>query len=452
MSWRIERVGILAMVALLVLFVLITPQTLATTADGEADDSLAADGGDSAESATEEEAATQPPPSKSQKKLEVHGFLTQGYATSSYLDVPEGTASPTFQEVTFGIPEEGTFKYRVLALQFRYQITPDDLMVIQLSSEEAGNSPIVAAKDDIELDWAFYERRITDTLRLRVGRVRIPVGIYNEIRDVGTVLPFYRPPASFYDDGASNTETLDGLLLDKSFLPASSWNFDLSLYGGESEVLQLDAFDPSIGSIARIEDAYGAQLWLNTPVSGLRVGFNLTSRRFTGGLWHTPGGLWYDPQEGDSPPRLTDYGVSIDASFTRFVFRAEYQDADFVIYMPLGAIDLQPHRYYGQVGVLPTLKFNIWLQYEVSNTKPISDFYVGGKGAERTLREDLGISFNYLFAPNVVLKAEYHEYEENAGMMFPVPSPDSPFGFFMQEDKLNQPNGKYSILSLSVSF
>ncbi len=447
---RTDRIGILPMAALLVLFVLVAPQTFGTTAEGEAEDSLASDGADSAEpAATAEEAATQPPPSRPQKKLEVHGFLTQAYATSDYLAVPEDFASPTFQEITFGIPEEGTFKYRLLALQFRYQITPKDLMVIQLSSEAAGNSPVVAAKDDIELDWAFYERRITDTLRLRVGRVRIPVGIYNEIRDVGTVLPFYRPPASFYDDGAANTETLDGMLLDKSFLPATSWNFDLSLYGGESEVLQLDANDPSVEGIARIEDVYGAQLWMNTPVSGLRFGLSLVSRRFVGGVWH-------NPSVGQRPPRLTDLGVSIDASFTRFVFRAEYQDAEFVIYVPFGPttqpIDLQPYRYYGQLGVLPTLKFNIWLQYEVSHTEPMADFFVGGKGAARNLREDLGVSFNYLFAPNVVLKAEYHEIEENGVRPWIVPAPDSPFGILILEEKVNQPNGSYAILSLSVGF
>ncbi len=144
--------------------------------------------------------------------------------------------------------------------------------------------------------------------------------------------------------------------------------------------------------------------------------------------------------------------ASVDASFSRFAFRAEYQDADFSIFIPLGLIDLQPSRYYLQAGVFPTSKLNIWLQYENNKVKPIADFYVGGKGAARDMRQDLGVSFNYFFAPNLVLKAEHHEIEDNAVNMYPVPAPGSPLGFLMQEDVVNYPNGSYSILSLSVSF
>ena len=70
-------------------------------------------------------------------KLSIHGFLTQAYATAEF-----SKGGPTPDEVTLGIPEDGTFDYRVLALQFRYDITPEDTMIVQFSSRSLGASPI----------------------------------------------------------------------------------------------------------------------------------------------------------------------------------------------------------------------------------------------------------------------------------------------------------------------
>ena len=128
----------------------------------------------------------------------------------------------------------------------------------------------------IELDWAFYERRLADNTSIKVGRVQIPLGIFNEIRDVGTILPFYRPPFVMYREGTFTSETVDGVVLSHTFAAESDWSLDFDVYGGEWELVETDfQVETAEPFIARAEDAWGVQLWLNTPLSGLRFGLAL---------------------------------------------------------------------------------------------------------------------------------------------------------------------------------
>ena len=153
-----------------------------------------------------------------------------------------GLISPTVDEVVLGIPEDGTWDYRILALQFRYAISEKDTFIVQFSSRSLGESPINDLEDEIELDWAFYQRKLGDSTRLKIGRVQIPFGIFNEIRDVGTILPFYRPPYVFYQEGSYTSETVDGIVLSHIFATESESSLELNLWIGEYEFIEINPF------------------------------------------------------------------------------------------------------------------------------------------------------------------------------------------------------------------
>lgn len=385
--------------------------------------------------------------SKALSKLEVHGFMTQAWATTNFvggrLPNPDGSeAGPTFDELALGISDDGTFDYRTMALQFRYQMTDKDIVVIQLSSRSLGESLISDVEDEIELDWAFYEHRITDNTSVKVGRVQIPLGIFNEIRDVGTILPFYRPAFAFYREGTFTSETVDGVLLSHTFWPESDWSLETDVYIGEWDYFEFSPFDQAL-TIAN-NKGYGGQLWLNTPLPGLRLGFGGHKRKTTGGaegISRQIGG------EDD----FDDIYASIDANLSRFVFRAEYREfAGEAAPNPLfgGA----PFRgvipfWYAQIGVHASEKVRVFAQYE--NEKSRGSSPVLAEPFDTTLREDFGIAINYLFSPNVVLKAEYHEVEGEDLSFLPV---FGPAGFQLQPVNFQLDSGDYSILSLSVSF
>ena len=381
-------------------------------------------------------------------KLTVHGYLTQAYAEAKFSE--GGFANPTAEEIIFGIPEDGTFDYRTMAIQFRYEATPKDIMIVQLSSRSLGDSPINDTEDEIELDWAFYERRLTNYTSLKVGRVQIPLGIFNEIRDVGTVLPFYRPPFVIYREGSFTSETVDGLALAHTFNPDGAWSIDFDVYGGQYELLEANSFTPTDPpAIATAEDVIGFQLWLNSPFDGLRFGASGQVRDVTGG------------QEGLFRPfgkatRLETLQLSFDLNLEQFVGRVEYRiddaDPDEVFF---GA---RFDAYYVQLGYHPAAvpKFRIYAQAEFLDVSQDSEDFIPPFGVPATrdldtsLRQEYAVALNYFFSPSVVLKAEHHfDVDSDQLTLMPIFTPTGPA---LQPLVRTAEGGEYTIISLSASF
>ena len=373
------------------------------------------------------------------EKFQFHGFMTQAYAVGSYTD-----QGPTPDEIIVGISEDGTTDYRFLALQFRYEISDSDLLVVQLSSRSLGDSPINLVEDDIELDWAFYERRLADNTSIKIGRIQIPLGIFNEIRDVGTILPFYRPPYIFYREGSFTSETVDGLLLHHSFFRDSDWSLDADAFYGEYELVEQATFVPEdVPALATAEDVRGVQFWLNTPLSGLRFGLGGQKRSVTGGQE-----MIFRPVGGATD--FDDWYASAELLNDKFLVRLEHRELRAVIDSPFfGFKSEAPNSIsWAQVGYFFTEKIHAFLQWETSEVTNKSDAFTRDATIED--RRDTGISINYRFSSNVVLKAEYHKVYEEELSFDPVFLPDGQ----VLLDPIVTPsdNGSYSIISLAVSF
>jgi hypothetical protein len=272
-------------------------------------------------------------------KLAVHGYLTQGYAASDGHQV-------------VGIPHNGTFDYRRAALLFRFKGTPNDAFVVQLADRELSESPIDDVSHGIQLDWAFYERRLGSKTTMRIGKTPIPMGIFNETRYVGTLLPFYRAPLGFYQEGTFTCETLNGLVLTRMITPASQWKLSGSVFGGGFDYLQagtvVDSSHPNpqyLVTEAAVKNLLGAQLWLQTPLSGLRLGLG-GERRDDYGAFDGASASTHDTH---------DWWASVDGSFDRLTARAEYRGFTF------NEGTIHARTYYGQVGfrILESLTINV---------------------------------------------------------------------------------------------
>ncbi len=398
---------------------------------------------EAAEDGASQEAAPAPATAGPMDKLQVHGFLTQSYATADF--AKGGFSSPTSDEIFLGIPEDGTSEYRNLAIQFRYEVSPKNVMVVQFAHRRFGDSPFNEIADEVELDWAFYEHRFRDNTSIKVGKVQIPFGIFNEVRDVGTVLPFFRPAFVFYREGTFTTETVDGLVFSHTFAPQSDWNLEFDIYGGGWDLVEQPANVPTRVIEARAEDAFGTQLWVNTPVSGLRFGAGGQRYSVEGGALRRPG----------EKTTWTDWHASIDAVFDRWVARAEYRELDFPInFVPSPAFgtvlsDTLYTAYYLQFGVNATEKLAFYVQGEFSDLEQASRRFTGPLVTEG-FRDDVGFAVNYAFLPNVVLKAEHHQVDLNQpGFAGAVPTPE---GLKLVPRTRKATDGSYSIVSLSASF
>ncbi|MBF0193736.1 MAG: hypothetical protein HQL71_04220 [Magnetococcales bacterium] len=114
--------------------------------------------------------------------VEVHGFLSQGYMHSSHYD---------FLTDSNG----GTARFNEFGVNFMYDFNDDLRAGMQIVSRDMGyledNSP--------KIDWAFADYHYKDWLGLRLGKVKIPLGIYNDVLDVDAARSQIVPPMSVYN-------------------------------------------------------------------------------------------------------------------------------------------------------------------------------------------------------------------------------------------------------------
>ncbi|HEV7703782.1 MAG TPA: hypothetical protein VGO46_05785 [Gemmatimonadaceae bacterium] len=347
-------------------------------------------------------------------RLAIHGYLTQGYAVAD-------------SHQLVGIPHSGTFDYRRAALLFRFKGTPKDAFVVQLANRELGDSPIDDFTSEVQLDWAFYERRLGSKTTLRIGKAPIPMGIFNETRYVGTLLPFYRAPLGFYQEGTFTSETLNGLVLTRLITPGSRWKLSGSLFGGGFDYLQAGTIvtpgdtNPSYTvTRAKVKNLLGAQLWLQTPLTGLRVGLGGERRDDYGA---------FDGATSDTHG-THDWWASVDGNFERLSARAEYRQFAF------NSGTIHATTYYGQIGyrVLEALTVNV--QRDVMDVR----YVIPGGELELPYSRDNALGIDYAFASNIVGKFEIHA-ARGLGAEEPL---DVLAGRAVQEN--------YLIASLSVSF
>lgn len=360
--------------------------------------------------------AISPAPSSAQglpDRLIIHGYLTQGYAT---------TNGP----MILGIPNDGTFDYRRVALLFRFKATPNDAFVVQLANRRLGESLINDFTPEVQLDWAFYERRLGDNGTLRIGKAPIPMGISNETRFQGTLLPFYRVPFGFYSEGGFTSETLNGVIFTRKLNPGAVWLLTGSLFAGEFDYLQaasLPATDTTAAEYvvqnARARNLLGAQLWLQTPLKGLRLGAGAARREDEGAL--------LDLISGSGATK--DLWASIDGDFDRLTVRGEFRRLAF------GSGGALYKSNYEQVGYRILEPLLVTIQRDATDVfteTPIGTIKI-------PYDRDQAIGVAYTFTPNVVGKLEFHDadgYTNEALVNFQGPPIEN----------------RYIILSVSVAF
>jgi hypothetical protein len=328
------------------------------------------------------------------ERLQIHGFLTQAAVQSSDLPI-------------YGIrADERTLDYRNAALQFRYALSDNDNVVMQLGHRRLGHSMITAQHEDLQLKYAFYQRRLGD-FSVRAGRVPLPGGIFNETRNVGTLLPFYRAPASYYMEGI---ETIDGLVASH-YLSLGEWSVESAVSGGGMDIV-VPLYSPEGGFLLeqRLENVFGGELWLNTALTGVRVG-GFAQRWDTADMPALEEWLW---------------SISAEGERGRTTLRGEYRE------MTIGEMEMTSYYAHASVRVIGGLHANGQLERQESHIgTPFGTMsYTGTRDAALGLR--------YVLSPNVVFKFEGHDMKGSAFDAFVNP---------MQPAKT-----KYYISSVSVSF
>lgn len=330
------------------------------------------------------------------ERLAIHGSINMGYGKSDGLP-------------TFGIGKDGTSEYRAVALQFGYRIDDNDRVVTQFLHRRNGESPLNAAEPDFAPVWAFYEHSFEGGAKLKLGRAPLPRGLFNEVRFVGSLLPFYRVGRAVYGE---TLEQIDGAVLSKPFA-IGGYRLETYAFAGGFD-LKAQLVNPSGATVyqQRMESSFGTQLWLHTPIEGVRVGAYAHSYQATPHL---------SLPDSARTDRTFTWMLSAEAARERWFVRGEatgFEETDWQTY----------NGWYAQAGVKPVSKLTVAAEYQeatyrVSLPAPIPDVSL-------PMSKELTVGFAWARSPNVVFKLEGHQvrgYDFDVAVPTIVPPTAPPF-------------------------
>jgi len=146
-------------------------------------------------------------------KLTISGFASADYHKT---DEP----LPFNGEAGKGHDDQGSFSGTRFGINFNAIINDKFKFGGQLfSTKEEDNYAT-------HVDWAFGTLKLTDSLDLRAGKLKFPIGLVNEYIDVGYAYPWMHAPTSFYSEAGAN---LNGPQVTREAFSGASllWTVDL---------------------------------------------------------------------------------------------------------------------------------------------------------------------------------------------------------------------------------
>ncbi len=128
--------------------------------------------------------------------LAMEGIHTGGFVTHTYIGTTENTYAVANSED--GSPEffEGAV--------FFITNPVDKLRIgIQLFGSDYGKD----RNGIVNVDWAYGDYRFKDYLGVRIGKIKTPIGLYNQYRDIDMVRTSVMLPLSMYDESGRDFNT-----------------------------------------------------------------------------------------------------------------------------------------------------------------------------------------------------------------------------------------------------
>jgi hypothetical protein len=155
--------------------------------------------------------------------IQLHGYATQGFMYSTqnnFFTTNSSSGSPAWDEAVVNITSQPSPKLRIGA-QGRYE----------LLGNIGGNN--------ITLDWASVDYKFSEKLGVRVGKVKTPDALFNEVQDIDPAYIWSLLPQSIYPLTSRNSflshygGVVYGRLKPSAKLGAKLGNVDYRVFGGE---------------------------------------------------------------------------------------------------------------------------------------------------------------------------------------------------------------------------
>lgn len=196
--------------------------------------------------------------------VQIHGFVSQGY----YLTTQTGWYGDS--------GGDGSYEFTEVALNASAQPIDGLRVGVQLMARDFGE----AGDNRVEVDWAFADWRAASRSGIKVGRFKMPYGLYNESRDLdfdhATV---FLPQVVYLPQLRDYTLAINGGMLYAGVDLGGWGRLDGSLFGGGQNVREegdvadylADVGGGETFSSITIGYIIGSELTWQTPVDGLRA-------------------------------------------------------------------------------------------------------------------------------------------------------------------------------------
>jgi hypothetical protein len=302
-------------------------------------------------------------------ELEVHGYGSQDYLQASH-------------NTYLGADNRGTWDDNFLGLVGTVTLNDKSKLWAQLEASSA---------EATRFTWFFVDYQLTDALRFHAGRVKYPLGLYNEYIDtkflqVSSLEPaLYQGAADFVHDaytgvGADYTQSLN-----------TAGEIVWQVYGGNT-------YDTDPPPDTRDRRAYGGRITYRTPIDGLR--FMLSGYRSHVEILAT--------RPLTNEDRLIG---SIDFVRADWDIKSEYGTHKF--------LGVSSNAWYFQVGRTVAQKWMPFFRYDHVDLDKES------QSTDSATQKILVFGVNYKLLSNVSIRFEDHF---NRGYALPVASGEVPAG------------------------
>ncbi|MBL1275239.1 MAG: hypothetical protein COB30_004060 [Ectothiorhodospiraceae bacterium] len=290
--------------------------------------------------------------------IQWHGFLTSSAMVST-----DGT-------YTGDVTNQGGAKDTRVGLTLSTQV--DESLDFAAQFQGSGKDDFV-----MKMDWAFANYDVSENLSLRFGKIKYPVGLYNEYIDVGYTYPWIRPPEGFY-----NQDIIGPNLTRVAY---NGFGAQFTTYSGDNEI-GVNVF----GGVVDVDDGHVNQLIGTKITFNMEDAFRIELVANTGIMEIEPDSPRFMMMDGE---RHTTYTAGFIVDMTNFMMASEFGSATMGLdmmdmtsgYVMMGYRfgDYMPHITWEQwdvkggwgqevlgVGIRKELTTNSALKFEVRQITP----------------------------------------------------------------------------------
>ncbi len=345
-----------------------------------------------------------------------HGVLTQGITYTS-------------DNNFYGDSDDGaSLKFTEVSLNASARLLPNLRASGQVLYRQAGEQGESGDVDYAILDYQFLANP-TVVAGVRGGRYKMPIGLYNETRDVAFTRPSIFAPQSAYPDTFRDLElSSDGLLLYADiFTDGGQWTIELD--GGRPRI-DKDGIQAAMNFIpGKVDDVYSRNVF------GGRVMYQSSDGRWIAAFSRAQARIRVDHKlmpglSTNVETTLVYWLASLQYNINQWTVTAEYGHMDALIDSDYFAGRLHPLQYYVQVNRRLDRQWSVYSRYDnlywdrhdrsggnygfLTGTQPFSSF-----------AHDYGVGVRYDISNNAMVSAEYH-YIDGTAWLSHLDNTDTP--------------------------